>query len=106
MPIITFIDPKGTEHIVDAISGANLMQAALIYDIEGIVAECRGSCACGTCHCYIDETFLDKLPPVRPGETEMLECSLDVRANSRLSCQVIITDAMDGMVVRLPKNQF
>lgn len=106
MPTVTFIDHQGVERAVEATSGSTIMQAALDNLIDGIVAECGGSCACGTCHCYVDEAWLASLPPISKDETATLECALAVKSNSRLSCQVEITADMDGLVIRLPESQF
>ena len=105
MPKVTFIDHKGVEHAVEAQSGKTVMQSALDNHVEGIVAECGGTCSCGTCHCYIEEQWLDRMPPTSSMETETLECSVGVKSNSRLSCQVTLTDDMHGLVVRLPEFQ-
>jgi ferredoxin, 2Fe-2S len=105
MPNITFIDHKGVEFAIEATSGKTIMQAALDNCIDGIVAECGGTCSCGTCHCYIDEQWLDKMPQTTNMETETLECSIGVQPNSRLSCQVTLNDNMNGLVVRLPEFQ-
>ena len=106
MPLISFIDHEENSYEVEVPSGTSVMQAAVDNMIDGIVAECGGSCSCATCHCYIDENWLDKLPPPSGMEKDMLDCVLEPRANSRLSCQVVVTDALDGLVVRLPESQF
>jgi 2Fe-2S ferredoxin len=105
MPFVTFIDNLGSEHTVEAKPGTTVMQAALDNLIDGIIAECGGSCSCGTCHCYVDERSVGKLPPAGKAEIETLECSIGVKANSRLSCQIVIREDLDGMVVRLPESQ-
>lgn len=105
MPVITFIDHQNNVHKVEAKSGNTIMQTALNNQIEGIVAECGGSCSCGTCHCYVDEQWLDKMPEVSSVESETLECAVGVKSNSRLSCQITVTDDMDGLVIRLPETQ-
>lgn len=106
MPLITYIDHEENSYEVEVPSGTSVMQAAVDNMIDGIVAECGGSCSCATCHCYIDENWLDKLPPPSGMEKDMLDCVLEPRANSRLSCQVVVTDALEGLVVRLPESQF
>ena len=105
MPTITFIDHQGVQHTVQSTSGKTVMQTALDNGIEGIVAECGGSCACGTCHCYVDDQWVGKVPQRSSIETETLECAVGVMDNSRLSCQIKITDDMDGLIIRLPEFQ-
>jgi len=106
MARITFIEHSGNEHLVDAASGENVMTAAIKHMVPGIDADCGGACSCGTCHVFIDEAWLDKVGP--PGEFEepMLDLNPDRAANSRLSCQIDISDELDGLVVRLPEFQF
>lgn len=106
MPTLTFINHQGREKSVEVAAGTTLMQAALDNLIDGIVAECGGSCACGTCHCYVEERWLNTMPPASKDETATLECALAVKPNSRLSCQVKLTAEMDGLIVRLPESQF
>ncbi len=105
MPTITYVEHDGTIHTVDAPTGRSLMQIATSEGIPGILGDCGGSCSCATCHCYVDEAWLGRLPP--PGETEvfMLEAALEPRENSRLCCQLQMTEALDGMVVHLPAEQ-
>ena len=105
MPKILFIEANGTEHQVDAEPGESIMQVAIGNLIPGIIADCGGSCACGTCHAYLDESWLDKVPPRDEEESAMLEYTLDVQPNSRLTCQVTVTDELDGIVFRLPASQ-
>ncbi|MGF6999347.1 2Fe-2S iron-sulfur cluster-binding protein [Paraburkholderia sp. GAS32] len=106
MPIIKFIEHNGTEHVVDEEVGRSLMQAAVDHCVPGIVADCGGSCSCGTCHCFVDEAWIGLLPVAEDDERSMVEGLLDVTPGSRLSCQVKITPELDGIVVRLPKSQF
>jgi 2Fe-2S ferredoxin len=105
MPQVTIIDNRGASHTIEAKAGTTLMQAVLHNQIEGVVAECGGSCACGTCHCYVDETWASRLPARSDIEQETLECSIGVQDTSRLSCQIQLTDQMDGLLVRLPDRQ-
>lgn len=105
MPLITFIEHDGSKHVVRADVGQSLMQAAVAHPVPGIPADCGGSCSCATCHAYIDETGLDRMPPPAPDELDMLGCAIDVRDNSRLTCQVAVTPELDGLVVRLPASQ-
>jgi ferredoxin, 2Fe-2S len=106
MTHITYIEPSGNSVTIDVPEGWSLMQAATTNGVEGILAECGGSCACATCHCYVDESRLADLPP--PGETElgMLgNVAAERRPNSRLSCQIKATAALEGLVVKLPTTQ-
>ena len=105
MPYITFIDFRGISRTVRAEMGASLMEAARSNDIRGIDAECGGVCACATCHVYIDEAFVERLNPLTEAERPMLEFIEASRPNSRLACQVRITQALDGMKVRTPESQ-
>jgi ferredoxin, 2Fe-2S len=106
MPLIKFVSHDGNEQEVHAASGTSVMHAAVDNGIDGIIAECGGACSCATCHCYVDEAWLSKLEEPSAIEKEMIECVLDPEPNSRLSCQVVVTDELDGLVVRLPENQF
>ena len=105
MASITYIDPQNNTHVVEVNSGLSVMQGALDNMIEGIVAECGGSCSCGTCHCYVENGWSDKLQPITEVERQTMECSIGVRENSRLSCQIKVTDELEGLVVRLPESQ-
>ena len=106
MAKITFIEPSGAEQIVDIPIGWTVMQGAVQNGIEGIEGECGGSCACATCHCYVEEEFLDALPAAGETEEAMLECTAsERRSNSRLSCQIRVSEALDGLVLRLPEAQ-
>ena len=102
---ITFIDSSGTARTVDADVGATVMETAIRNAIPGIEAECGGACACATCHVYIDEAWREKVGPPSPMEEDMLDFGYDVRANSRLSCQIKVSDELDGLVVRTPEKQ-
>jgi len=106
MPRVVYIDHAGTRHEVDAPTGRNLMQAALDNDVPGIIGECGGSCSCGTCHGYVDEQWLAKLPPASETEVFMLEGVLEPRDGSRLCCQLRASPELDGIVVRVPKEQY
>lgn len=106
MPNITFVDADGTRHDVVAKSGVSLMETALSNNIDGIEAECGGSCMCATCHCFIDEEYAAKIPAMGSDEDEMLGFAAEERREgSRLSCQVKVTDDLEGMVVQLPAEQ-
>ena len=106
MPDITFIEPDGRETGFEAPAGVSLMAAATGYGVAGIVAECGGSAMCATCHVYVDPAWADKLPQPLSNELELLECTAAERlGNSRLSCQIRLTDAMQGLRVRVPDRQ-
>lgn len=106
MPNITYIEPNGTAKTFDLPLGATLMEGAVQNGVSGIVAECGGSCMCATCHIYVDEAFADRLPEMEEEEDEMLECATAERLpNSRLGCQVRASNALDGLVVRIPAVQ-
>ena len=106
MPTVVYIHPDGTEERVQADVGTSVMMAAVTQDVDGIVAECGGSLMCATCHVYVDEAFADMLPARSPDEDEMLEAAASERGpTSRLSCQIELTDELDGLVVRLPETQ-
>ena len=90
---------------VDAENGATVMEMAIRNNVPGIEAECGGACACATCHVYVDEAWREKVGPPSPMEEDMLDFGYDVRPNSRLSCQIKVTDALDGLVVRIPERQ-
>ncbi len=106
MPVITFISHSGEATEVHVESGVNLMQAATENGVSGILGDCGGACSCATCHCYIDEAWQDKTGEPDSVEKDMLDCVLEPADNSRLSCQIMVTDELDGLVVRLPESQF
>ena len=106
MPKILFIEASGKEHLVEAKTGESVMLAATGSMVPGILADCGGSCTCATCHAYIDERWMDAVPPVGSDEAAMLEGAIDVRPNSRLTCQVTVTEELDGAVFRLPASQY
>ena len=105
MPRITFIEPSGVRREIDAPVGISLMEAAAQNGVSGIVAQCGGACACATCHVYVDEAWREATGEPAPMEEDMLDFGFDVRANSRLSCQIKVTPALDGLVVRTPERQ-
>jgi 2Fe-2S ferredoxin len=106
MAKITFIQPDGTSQTVEGDNGMTVMETAKKNLIAGIEAECGGACACATCHVFVDEAWLDKTGKPQQMEEDMLDFAFDVRPNSRLSCQIKVTDALDGLVVRVPEKQF
>lgn len=106
MPKIIFIEHDGTVHEVTAEIGSTVMEAAIQNGISGIVAECGGGCTCATCHVYVDQAWTEKVgPPASIEEESELDNAFDVRDNSRLSCQIRVTDELDGLVVRTPSYQ-
>lgn len=106
MPTVTLISHDGQAVDIQARTGHSLMQEAVNHGVAGIVGECGGAAACATCHCYVDDAWVDKLPKPALNEREMLECVVSPEPNSRLSCQLKLSDALDGLVVRLPESQY
>ena len=106
MPKIIFIDYQGNQSEVDANVGGSLMEAAVDNDVPGIDADCGGACACATCHVYVDPQWLAKVGSADDLETDMLDVAEGVQENSRLACQIQISDELDGLVVTTPKSQF
>jgi 2Fe-2S ferredoxin len=106
MPNITYIEPNGTAKTFDLPMGATLMEGAVQNGVQGIVAECGGSCMCATCHIYVEENFVDLLPEMEEEEDEMLEgATAERKSNSRLGCQVRATKNLDGLIVKVPDIQ-
>ena len=105
MPKIIYIEHDGTERAVDAEVGATVMETAIRNSVPGIVAECGGACSCATCHVHVDEAWSEKVGPPSPMEEDMLDFAFDVRPTSRLSCQIKMTDDLDGLIVRTPEQQ-
>lgn len=106
MPQITYIEADGRRTEVDVPEGWNLMQAATANGVEGILGECGGSCACATCHCYVDELLAQVLPAPAQGELDMLDnAAAERRPNSRLACQLKATAAMHGATLTMPEFQ-
>ncbi len=105
MAKITFVDHAGTQRSVNADNGATVMETAIRNSIPGIEAECGGACACATCHVYVDDAWAEAVGKAAPMEEDMLDFAFDVRATSRLSCQIKVSDALDGLVVHTPARQ-
>lgn len=106
MPKVTFIDAAGASRVVNIPAGWSLMEGAVQNDVPGIAAECGGGCACATCHVFVAPEWLDRMPATSPAENDLLECTAVARTpESRLSCQIQMSDALDGLVVRLPERQ-
>jgi ferredoxin, 2Fe-2S len=106
MAKITFIQPDGAAQTVDAEIGLTVMEAAKLNNVAGIEAECGGACACATCHVYVDENWRAATGKPAAMEEDMLDFAFDVRAESRLCCQIKVTAAIDGLVIRVPGKQF
>lgn len=106
MPRITFIEASGERKEVDATVGHSVMQNAINGGINGIAAECGGCLSCATCHAYVDPQWVARLAPPSEAEKVMIECAIDVRPNSRLTCQIIVSDELDGLVVEVPSSQY
>ncbi|WP_346900757.1 2Fe-2S iron-sulfur cluster-binding protein [uncultured Roseibium sp.] len=103
---VTYVSPDGQKTEVDVEKGDNLMQAAVANNIEGIVGECGGSMMCATCHVYVAEPWIGSFPEKSEGEAEMLECATaDLKAGSRLGCQITVDAGMDGLTVHVPDSQ-
>ena len=108
MPKVTYIEYGGAEHVIDVPVGENVMRGALYNNVDGIVGECGGALSCATCHCYVDDAWADKVGgPATDEESELLEAAAaEVKPTSRLSCQIEMSDALDGLVVHLPEAQY
>ncbi len=105
MPKVIFVEHNGKEHTVEAANGLTVMEAAVKNLVPGIDADCGGACACATCHVYVDPAFADKTGEKSDMEQTMLDFANEVTDQSRLSCQIKLTDDLDGLVVRLPASQ-
>ena len=105
MPRVIYLQPDGSRFEVEVETGFTVMEGAVNNDIDGIIAECGGACACATCHAYIGEAWLDRLPPMEDMEDSMLDSAWERRDNSRLTCQIEVTDALDGLVVHVAENE-
>jgi ferredoxin, 2Fe-2S len=105
MTKLTFIAFDGTRFDVDAVNGSTVMENAIKNAVPGIDAECGGACACATCHVYVDDAFIDVVGKPQAMEEDMLDFAFDVRPTSRLSCQIKVSDAIEGLVVSIPERQ-
>lgn len=103
---ITYIDPSEKEITVDVPEGLSVMEGAVKNNVRGIDADCGGACACSTCHVYVDPQWTSVVGKPNGNEEDMLDFAFDVRGNSRLSCQVRVTNDMNGLIVRVPVKQF
>ncbi|QUS41007.1 (2Fe-2S)-binding protein [Tardiphaga alba] len=105
MAKINFVDHSGETRTIDADVGSTVMEVAIRNAIPGIEAECGGACACATCHVYVDEAWQERVGAPTPMEEDMLDFGYDIKPNSRLSCQIKVTEALDGLVVITPERQ-
>ena len=105
MAKIIYKDYKGHSKIIEVEKGLSVMEGAIQNDIPGIDADCGGAMACATCHVYVDEEWMQKLPQKDDGEEDMLDMAFEPKKNSRLSCQIIVSDELDGLVVNIPSKQ-
>ena len=105
MPKITYIDSSGSRKEIEVQKGLTVMEGAIQNNIPGIDADCGGSMACATCHVYVKEEWFNKLNKIEDGEQDMLDMAFEPKKNSRLSCQIIVTDELDGLVVTTPSKQ-
>jgi len=105
MPNIVYVENDGQEHMIDVPAGWSVMDGAVKNTVRGIDADCGGACACATCHVFVDQAWIGKLPAASEMETEMLALAEDVVPTSRLSCQIVVSHELDGLVVRMPESQ-
>ena len=105
MTKINYITHDNQTHSIDVQNGLTVMEGAVQNDIPGIDADCGGGMACATCHVYVNEEWLDKLPAKEDGEEDMLDMAFEPKQNSRLSCQLIVTDDLEGLTVNIPSKQ-
>ena len=105
MPKITYIEHNGKSHEIEVANGLSVMEGAVQNNILGIDADCGGSCACATCHVYVDEKWFNKLPKKESAEEDMLDMAYEAKKFSRLSCQITVDNSLDGLVVKMPSKQ-
>ena len=105
MPKIIYKDLNGDSKIIEIDNGLSVMEGAIQNDIPGIDADCGGSMACATCHVYVEEKWFNKLPKAEDAEVDMIDMAFEPKKNSRLSCQIIVSDELDGLEVTTPKKQ-
>ena len=105
MPKITYKDIEGKSRTIEVKNGLSVMEGAIQKDIPGIDADCGGSMACATCHVYVEDKWLDKLPNAEDAEVDMIDMAYEPKKNSRLSCQLIVSDDLNGLVVTTPAKQ-
>ena len=105
MPKITYTDFSGNKKTIEVDNGLSVMEGAIQNDIPGIDADCGGSMACATCHVYVEDKWTNKLPEAEEAEVDMLDMAFEPKKNSRLSCQIIVSDELDGLEVTTPEKQ-
>ena len=105
MPKITFITSDAKPYEIDVQNGLTVMEGAVQNDVPGIDADCGGGMACATCHVYVNEDWIDKLPAKEDGEEDMLDMAFEPKSTSRLSCQITVSDKLDGLIVNIPTKQ-
>ena len=105
MAKVTYKDFKGNSKTIEVENGLSVMEGAIKNEIPGIDADCGGGMACATCHVYVNDEWFDKLQPKEDGEEDMLDMAFEPKKNSRLSCQIIVSDELDGLVVNIPSKQ-
>ena len=105
MPKITYKDYQGTSKTIEVENGLTVMEGAIQKDIPGIDADCGGSMACATCHVYVDDKWIDKIPKAEDAEIDMIDMAFEPKKNSRLSCQIIVNEELDGLEVTTPEKQ-
>ena len=105
MPKITYIDSNGNSKTIDVANGLSVMEGAIQNNIPGIDADCGGGMACATCHVYVKEEWLNKLEKPEDAEQDMIDMAFEPKKNSRLSCQLIVSDKLDGLIVTTPSKQ-
>ena len=105
MPKIIYKDYQGTSKTIEVESGFTVMEGAIQKEIPGIDADCGGSMACATCHVYVDEKWFDKIPKAEDAENDMIDMAYEPKKNSRLSCQIIVNEELDGLEVTTPEKQ-
>ena len=105
MAKITYKDQQGNSKTIEVNNGLSVMEGAIQKDIPGIDADCGGSMACATCHVYVEENWFNKLPKAEDAEVDMLDMAYEPKKNSRLSCQIVVSDELDGLEVITPEKQ-
>ncbi len=105
MPKITYKDSEGGNKTIEVDNGLSVMEGAIQNEIPGIDADCGGSMACATCHVYVDDIWLNKIPKAEEAEVDMIDMAFEPKKNSRLSCQIIVSDELDGLIVTTPEKQ-
>ena len=105
MPKITYIEHNGKSHTINVANGLSVMEGAVQNNIPGIDADCGGSMACATCHVYVKEEWFNKLPKKEEGEEDMIDMAYEPNKYSRLSCQLTVSDELEGLTVKLPEKQ-